>query len=316
MARFVIKKWKYQAGDFLAACLVGLAMAVFRVLPPGSYVAMAKVLGKGVPFLPGYRKRAIGNLSIAFANEKSQEEIRALAKEVFYHLALTGLETLYGIANPVAYLANIQVEGKEYLDSALAQGNGVVAVGAHLGPFTALGAKLGSEGFKINIIINMRNLPKFWKKINDVQRRFGEQPFPSKPRSLSVRTGLDCLRRNEILYIISDQQQRRGGVAVPFFGRMAFSPPGAAIFSLKTGAPVLPVFVLRQGALNRRLVIGEPIDIERTLDQKKDIVTLTAKITNAIEETVRQHPGQWAWINHRWKQPRQVRPLDRREKPV
>jgi KDO2-lipid IV(A) lauroyltransferase len=97
---------------------------------------------------------------------------------------------------------------------------------------------------------------------------------------------------------------------------MAFSPPGAAIFSLKTGAPVLPVFVLRQGALDRKLVIGKPINMEKTMDQKKDIVTLTAKITNAIEETVRQHPGQWAWINHRWKQPRQTRLLDRREKPV
>src|SRR5512139_501667 len=103
MAESVIKKWKYQVMDLFAAGLVGLAMALFRVLPPGSYVAMAKVLGKGVPFLPGYRKRAIGNLSIGFGKEKSQGEIRALAKEVFYHLALTGLETLYAIANPVAY---------------------------------------------------------------------------------------------------------------------------------------------------------------------------------------------------------------------
>ena len=315
MVRFVIKKWKYQVLDLLAARFVGFAMAVFRALPPGSYVVMAKVLGKAFPYLPGYRKRAIGNLSIAFGKEKNEEEIRSLAKEVFYHLALTSLETLYGVANPVAYLANIQVEGKEHLDSALAQGNGVVAVGAHLGPFTALGTRLGSLGFKVNVIINMRNFPKFWKKINDVQRRYGEHPFPAKPRSLSVRTGLDCLRRNEILYIISDQQQRRGGVAVPFFGRMAFSPPGAAIFSLKTGAPVLPVFVLRQGPLERKVIIGKPIPMERTLNQKMDIVTLTAKITNAIEETVRQHPGQWAWINHRWKQPRRA-PLDRREKPV
>jgi len=316
VVRFVIKKWKYQVMDLFAAGLVGLAMALFRVLPPGSYVAMAKVLGKGVPFLPGYRKRAIGNLSIAFGKEKSEEEIRALAKEVFYHLALTGLETLYAIANPVAYLANIQVEGKEFLDSALAQGKGVVAVGAHLGPFTALGSKLGSQGFKVNVIINMKNLPKFWGKINDVQRRFGERAFPSKPRSLSVRTGLDCLRRNEILYIISDQQQRRGGVAVPFFGRMAFSPPGAAIFSVKAGAPVLPMFVLREGALDRKLIIGKPILTEKTLDQKKDIAALTEKVTNVIEETVRQHPGQWAWINHRWKQPHRAQPLDMREKPV
>ncbi len=168
--------------DLLAARLVGLAMAVFRVLPPESYVAMARVLGKGSPFPAGLQKKGDWEPFHRLRRKrKVEEEIRALAKEVFYHLALTGLESLYAIANPVAYLANIQVEGKENLDSALAQGNGVVAVGAHLGPFTALGSKLGSLGFKVNIIINMRNYPKFWKKINDVQRRFGEHPFHRNP---------------------------------------------------------------------------------------------------------------------------------------
>ena len=245
----------------------------------------------------------ITNLSSAFGKEKDEKEIRDLTKEVFFHLALTGFETVHGMARPVERLKEIKIEGKEHLDAALSLGNGIIAVGAHLGSFTLLGSRLGMEGYKVNIIIDMGKFPNLWGRINQMQREYGENPFPSKPLSLSTKKSLSCLRRNEILYIIADQQQRRGGIPVLFFGRMAFTPPGPAIFSIKTGAPVLPMFVLREDAIQWTLLIGKPIDLERTSDQKKDIKMLTAKITEVIESAVRQYPTQWAWINRRWKLP-------------
>ena len=63
------------------------------------------------------------------------------------------------------------------------------------------------------------------------------------------------------------------------------------------------MYVLRKNGIERTLLIGNPIEIEQTLDEQKDIERLTAKFTKVIEEMVRQYPSQWAWLNRRWKQP-------------
>jgi Kdo2-lipid IVA lauroyltransferase/acyltransferase len=312
MQKTGLKTLRYQAWDFATNILLAVAIFAFRRLPPRSFVMASRVTGRISSFLlREYRERVITNLSYAYGKEKDLREIKKIMKEVFYHLALTGFETVYGMARPLNRLREIKIEGKEHLDAALALGNGVIAIGAHIGSFTFLGSRLGMEGYKVNIIIDMGIFPKIWGKINQMQREYGENPFPSKPLSLSLMKSLSCLRRNEILYILADQQQRRGGIAVSFFGRKAFTPPGPAIFSLKTGAPVLPMFVLREDAMHRTLVIGKPIDLERTSDEKKDLERLTAKITEAIEDVVRHYPAQWAWINRRWKLPRPEATLDR-----
>jgi Kdo2-lipid IVA lauroyltransferase/acyltransferase len=300
-----LKRFKYHIGDLLATLVLSLGVTLFRGLPQRSFVVASRAVGNIAScLLKKYRDSMLRNLSLAFGKEKDAEEIHRIMKEAFYHLAMTAFETIYGIANSPRYLQEITIEGKEHLDAALRHGNGVIAIGAHLGLFTTAGSKLGTEGYKVNTVIDMAKFPRLWKRINQIQIRFCESAISSKPASSSLIKSLNCLRRNEILYIIADQQQRRGGIAVPFFGRRAFTPPGPAIFSVKTGAPLLPVFVVREDDIRRKLLIGKPIDMDGTSDEKKDIETLTARMTEAIEEMVRQYPSQWAWLNRRWKQPR------------
>jgi KDO2-lipid IV(A) lauroyltransferase len=296
-------KIRYWLTDFFAIGFLTFSILIFRVLPPKTLIFMAKIIGTtAFHFLKNYRERVIGNLSVAFGAEKDLNEIKKLARNVFFHFTLTPLETIYLIAVPFGrFILNIKIRGKEYLDAALAQGNGVIALGAHLGSFTLLGTRLAAEGYPFNVIINEGNFPKFMKSLITYQRRVGQKFFPPKPATASVKKSLNCLHRNEILYLIADEQQRRGGLPVPFFGQIAYTPPGPAIFSFKTGAIILPMFVLREDETKRTLVIGNPIEIERTGDEKKDIERLTAKFTKVIEETIRQYPNQWAWLNRRWK---------------
>jgi KDO2-lipid IV(A) lauroyltransferase len=299
-------KIRYWLTDFFAIGFLTFSILIFRVLPPKALIFMAKIIGTtAFHFLKKYRERVIGNLSVAFGAEKDFNEIKKLARNVFFHFTLTPLETIYLIAVPFGrFILNIKIRGKEYLDAALAQGNGVIGLGAHLGSFTLLGTRLAAEGYPFNVIINEGNFPKFMKSLITYQRRVGQKFFPPKPETASVKKSLNCLHRNEILYLIADEQQRRGGLPVPFFGQIAYTPPGPAIFSFKTGAIILPMFVLREDETKRTLVIGNPIEIERTGDEKKDIERLTAKFTKIIEETIRQYPHQWAWLNRRWKLPR------------
>ena len=253
-----------------------------------------------------YRERVMDNLSVAFKDEKDMDEIKRIAQEAFFHFTLTPLETIYLIANRLPldrFILKIHLRGKEYLEEALGKKKGVIALGAHLGAFTLLGTRLGAEGYQVNVMINQGSFPKLWKRLNAYQETVNQKIFPPKPIPASIKKSLNALRRNEVLYLVADEQQRRGGIPVPFFGQKAFTPSGPALFSLKTGAPILPMFVLRKNWIEWTLVIGRPIDIDRTTDEKKDIEALTAKFTAAIEDFIRQYPSQWTWLNRRWKLP-------------
>jgi KDO2-lipid IV(A) lauroyltransferase len=309
MGKLNFKKIRNGFGDVIAYNLLLFSIPIFRSLPPKALILISRIMGKITFYLfRKYRERVMENLLIAFGREKDLSEIEILAREVFFHFTLTPLETVYLIANLLPFerfILKIKMEGKEYLDRALTRKKGVIALGAHLGAFTLLGTRLAAEGYPINLMINQDHFPKLWKRLNAYQENVGQKIFPPKPTTTSIKKSLNCLHRNEILYLVADEQQRRGGLPVPFFGRKAFTPSGPALFSLKTGAPILPMFVLRKNGMERTLIISNPIEIERTLDEQKDIETLTAKFTKVIEDTVRQYPSQWVWLNRRWKQPYQ-----------
>jgi KDO2-lipid IV(A) lauroyltransferase len=303
------KPLKYQLSDLLITGFFDVSVFILRRLSLRTLVFISRITGTLTFYLyKKYRDRVIGNLSVAFGKEKDLNEIKMLAKEIFSHFTLTPLETVFLAANGLPFdrfILKIKIEGREHLDAALGQGKGVIALGAHLGSFTLVGTRLAVEDYPFNLVVNAGHFRKLWGRLAYYQGIVGQKVFSLKPTTASIKKSLNCLRRNEILYVVADEQQRRGGLPVPFFGQTAYTPPGPAIFSLKTGAPILPMFVLREEECKRTLVIGNPIEIERTSDEKKDIETLTAKFTKAIEEMVRRYPNQWAWLNRRWKLPRE-----------
>jgi KDO2-lipid IV(A) lauroyltransferase len=307
MKKSFFKQIRYGLGDFFLNILLTFCLPIFRRLPPKGLAFLAEIMGTIVfRLIKKYRERVIQNLTVAFGSEKDTDEIKTIAQEVFSHFTLTLFETIYLIANHLPFerfILKVKITGKEYLEEALAKKRGVVALGAHLGAFTLLGSRLAVEGYPVNIMINQESFPKLWKRLNAYQGIVGQKIIPPKPITTSIKKSLNCLHRNEILYLVADEQQRRGGIPVPFFGQKAFTPSGPALFSLKTGAPILPMFVLRKNRIQWTLVIGHPIEIERTSDEKKDIEALTAKFTKAIEDFIRQYPNQWTWLNRRWKVP-------------
>jgi Kdo2-lipid IVA lauroyltransferase/acyltransferase len=309
MAKKKITQLRYRIGDLIGNSFLVFLIFIFRKFSLKTVAPISKVMGDCTFYLfKRFRERVIENLSLAFGNEMDENQIRELARAVFFHFTLTPLETIHLIANAFnlkQFFENTKIEGKEHLDAALAKGKGVIALGGHLGSFTFLTSKLAVEGYPVNIIINMGNFPRLWKTVEFYHVLSGQKMFFSNRTTHSIKKSLNCLHRNEILYLIADEQQRRGGIPVPFFGQTAFTPPGPAIFSIKTGAPILPMFVLRTNGDQRTLIIGRPLEFERTSNEEEDVKRLTAAFTKAIEDVIRQYPDQWAWLNRRWKLPTQ-----------
>ena len=71
---------------------------------------------------------------------------------------------------------------------------------------------------------------------------------------------------------------------------------------MRTGAPVLPIFIRREAPGRHRVVIEPPLPPPPTVnDPEQAVVELTARCTQAIESAVRKTPEQWLWSHDRWR---------------
>ena len=118
-----------------------------------------------------------------------------------------------------------------------------------------------------------------------------------------ARDLLRAMRAGETVGILMDTNMTPPqGVFVEFFGRQACTASGLARVALKTGAAVLPGFMVWERT-ERRYVLhfGPEIVFARTDDAERDILAATQACTRAIEGWMRRYPGQWLWIHRRWK---------------
>jgi KDO2-lipid IV(A) lauroyltransferase len=109
----------------------------------------------------------------------------------------------------------------------------------------------------------------------------------------------DALAQNHVVALLIDQDSRGGGVFVPFFGRPAHTPPGAAILALRTKAPVVSVFIRRRPD-GGHVIRFDAIPIEPGVGAGR-VLALTAQFTAAIEAAIRRSPSEWVWWHERWR---------------
>jgi KDO2-lipid IV(A) lauroyltransferase len=119
----------------------------------------------------------------------------------------------------------------------------------------------------------------------------------------AVRSMLSQLRGNRALCMLVDQKLREG-IAVPFFGHDAMTTPAPAALALKTGARVCIAANRRLAGARFHVTVSPLLDFTPGGDETEDTHVLTAAITAAIEQIVRDDPGQWLWIHNRWPTPR------------
>jgi KDO2-lipid IV(A) lauroyltransferase len=91
-------------------------------------------------------------------------------------------------------------------------------------------------------------------------------------------------------------------VFVDFFGLPASTNAGLARIALRADAPIVPVFIVREGWRARHRVHVLPImQVERTDDMQADVAHNTQRMSDVFEDMVRRYPEQWLWMHKRWK---------------
>ena len=256
----------------------------------------------GFLFVVRQKRIARESLNIAFGREKDPQEIERISRECFKNLGKGMMELMYFMEHPRMIGERTFFEGKENLDEALKGGRGVIGVSAHFGNFPLMLLRLAQDGYKTNAIIRPTRDQKVEEYFQGLRSRQGLNTIYSHPRQQCVNTAISVLRNNEFLFIPLDQNfGSAGGVYVDFFGQKAATATGPVIFALRTKAPILPIFVVRQPNDHHKIIIEPPLQLQEAGDDKETIVLNTTRITQVIERYIRQYPQEWGWMHRRWK---------------
>lgn len=250
------------------------------------------------------RWTVLKNLSIAFP-EASFLDRKHLARQSMRHLCYNFFEfcTLPTV-NERWLSEDVIVHGYEHYEKAKAQGRGVLFLSLHLGNGDMGIAALAMMGIKMNVISKTFRNPvanQFWF---GVRERLGTRFLEAHGRSLPFDILKACKNNEAVVFVIDQFMGKPYGVETTFFGRKTGTAYGLALFALKTGAPVMPVYSYHDEDLRLNIVFEEPIGLETTVESKdKDLQMqrMTQKYTDRVESIVREHPDQWMWLHRRWK---------------
>ncbi|MCC7054039.1 MAG: lysophospholipid acyltransferase family protein [Gemmatimonadaceae bacterium] len=288
----------------------GIRAVVFalRFLPFRAGSAVGAALGR-LAYRLGIRAR-VTETQIAFAFPTlTHAQVTALARESYENLGRTSIEAaLMEGATPADLLALFdRVDGWEHLDAILQAGRGGLLVTGHLGNWELGGSYIAARGVPIDAIARHMGNRVFERYLTRVRQRFGVQVVFDEQ---AVRQTPRSVRHNRIVGFLSDQGVLGlASLFVPFFGRVAKTPRGPAVFALRLGVPMVFVAAVRQASGHYRLVV-EPLEVQDSGDREADVLRLVTAYTERLEHWVREYPGQYFWQHRRWKyQPDGAPPL-------
>lgn len=261
---------------------------------------LGRILGMLAYGLTVSRRRvALDNLTHAFP-EKNPREIRAIAHGAFKNYGISLVEMMWsGQADRKKLAGLVQLTNPEVAYRAQEQGKGVILLSAHFGSWEMLlSGFIVSLGWTIGAIVQLQRNRRIDEVIDSQRRRFNVTTIPMGP---SVREVLKVLQRRGAVLILADQSGPKESLFVNFFGRPAATHKGTAAFSLRTGAPIVLILLLRQKDGTHKAVFEEIDRSGLETYNEENIAELTRRHVAVLERYIRQYPEHWLWMHKRWK---------------
>jgi KDO2-lipid IV(A) lauroyltransferase len=194
----------------------------------------------------------------------------------------------------------IRTEGLEHYLAAQARGKGVLIVTGHLGAWELSSFYHSLMGHPMGMVIRRLDNRRLDDYVNAIRCLHGNRVLHKDDFGRGLLT---AMRAGQTVGILMDTNMTPPqGEFVKFFGRPACTATGLAHVARKTGAAVLPGFMLWEpGERKYVLHFGPEIEIPHTEVAQADILAGTQLCTEAIEGWIRRYPDQWLWIHRRWK---------------
>ena len=279
--------WRLEA---LAYDIVGLFLKLF---PFNGISAFGGWLLRLIGPLTSKHHIAKTGLEIAFP-EKSEADITQILKEQWDNTGRTFAE--FPITHRIKAFEGHRVTIKG-LDIFKANAPAIIVTG-HFANWEVMATVLTQSGLPVRITYRKINNPYIDARVRKQRERYGTKFLVRKSGHKGGRELLEALKNGDSIALLNDQKFNTG-VNVPFFGKDAMTAQGATRLALKTGRPLLPMAITRDGA-NFTVTFYEPIKLATTGEREKDVLSGVTQVTQFIEDRIRENPAQWFWVHRRW----------------
>lgn len=272
-------------------------------LPKGIREAGAILLGSlSFRLAKRHRHIAVENISRAFGRTKTKNQVQAIARQVFINLWRNVFELGWSLTlSESQYREYFTISGLSVYRKSAAKGKGVLLLGAHFGNWELLPLVGYLADMPLGIVYRPLDALFLDRLIRNIRSRYGGHTIANTKGAM--RRIYKSLRQGCAVGLLMDQSADwYDGVFVDFFNRGTFTNSGMALLALKTGAPVVPLFLIRE-ANGFHAVLGPELPLIRTGDRTKDIEANTQRYNQVIEAYARMYPDQWFWVHRRWKNP-------------
>jgi KDO2-lipid IV(A) lauroyltransferase len=301
VSRRVESRKRSRVRDFVEYLPAFLLLKFLGLLPR----SWALRLGEGIGLLVGFawgRLRRVGerNMELVFAQFDRQQR-RALLRRVFRML---GRHLGEFSQFPKLHRGNIagivRYDGLPHYEQALAKGRGVLVLTAHFGAWELSSFAHALYGYPLHFLVRRLDNPFLDRLIEHYRTLSGNRPID---KTDAARQVLAALRRGEAVGVLMDVNTHPPeGVFCTFFGITCCTSPLVARFALKTGAPVIPGFLIRDEQTgNHILRFDPPVEMIRTGNFHQDLIVNTERLNRVIEAYVRRYPDHWVWVHKRWQ---------------
>lgn len=284
-----------------------------KALPPRAFRWVARpMLGLLIAAVVP-KGRIIKNLTAAFGEIYSLASKRGLAKGVQEHFVKNLIDCFFQLRFSGYARQVVAIQGRENLEAALAKGKGIIALGAHIGNFALVGTRLGLEGLLFHTLFRLPPDRRIKAILDSLQKPLHQQIIPLMPKRKAAVRILEVLKRNEIVFILADNL-RTGKVHTRLFGQRVHTSRGPTSLALRSGAAVVPIYMIRDYQGTLQLVIEPEIPMVRSGNLAQDILENTHRIAQYLESLIRRYPDQWNWLTVRMRGTHDPAPEQQAEK--
>ena len=258
--------------------------------------------------LPKLRRTAQVNLRLAFpewTEERRREVERGMVRNLGWMAAEFARLPLYKKENIENYVV---LDGHENFLEAHRRGKGVLVLTGHLGAWELSSHAHALYGYPLHFMARPIDNARVDALVNRYRCLSGNAPIF---KNESARAMLKILKDGGTIGILADQNTLPAeGAFVDFFGTAACTTTGIARVALHTDTAVVPGYLVWDETIGKYRLRFEPaLELMRSGDAEKDVVTNTQRFTKVIEGIVRAYPEQWVWVHARWK----IRPPGEKE---
>jgi len=268
----------------------------YRVMGWRRIASTGRFLGRVICRLDAKRREALAQeIRLILKDEKDREVIMQVTRRGFEnHYARITETFFFGRLSKDILDEMVEVRGMENIDKALSCGHGVILLLAHFGSFLLPLPYLGHKGYKVNQLTGKQRHKSLIHERVWVWRKRDADRLPVKyiQAERFLRPMLNALKNNEILCIAFDGRDGTNWTPVNFLGRKAMFSAGPFKLARKTGAVVIPTFVIRNQDDTHLMLFEKPFDLPRTTvsDLKQTVADDTDRYTQFFSDYVKKYP--------------------------